>query len=166
MLSPGDPVESEWIEVDVEAIPEWRVFVQRATNGYGTVIAALRLEPRSADVQAGVTGPMLRALPMSVLRAQAAQAMDGPGSGGPVRSSRRDLELALIAREYVDLLRDGNKTPVKVLSGRWDLPPGRVRQILRQARDRGMLTETRAGKAVGELTEKAQQILGRAPAAT
>lgn len=89
----------------------------------------------------------------------------------PGRAGRSDIYYAIWARAYVEWLRLGSKTPVKDLatappvaiagysSGEKSWSEGTIRDVLREARHRGLLTRSPAGRAGGELTPKCVSLL-------
>jgi hypothetical protein len=79
----------------------------------------------------------------------------------PGRSGRGDRWYAEAAQAYVVAHRSG-PTPVKAVAKAQHISPSQLRNVLHQARARGLLTASASGKAGGELTEKARTILGEA----
>lgn len=77
---------------------------------------------------------------------------------------RPDEFYAQIAREYVDLLTANNPHPINELSRSRSIPKSKVRDMIRQARKRGLLTPTSRGKLRGQLTPQALELLGRSAA--
>jgi hypothetical protein len=75
----------------------------------------------------------------------------------PGRGGRGDLFYASCAREYVELLTEPK--PVQALAARRHLSESQIRNILHQARERGLLTKLGRGRAGGELTDKAKELL-------
>jgi len=78
----------------------------------------------------------------------------------PGRRGRGDTEYAKFAAAYVTILAEGNRAPIKELAARMHLGRESVRQLVHDARDRKLLTRTRSGRAGGELTDKARDLLG------
>jgi len=76
----------------------------------------------------------------------------GPKGGGDVR-------LARIARQYVDLL--GEERPVEALAAANGIARSTAQSYLYRARERDLLTSAGRGRAGGELTERAQQLLNQ-----
>jgi hypothetical protein len=89
------------------------------------------------------------------VRALAAALGERPG-----RRGRQDIEYARIAREYVARLDE--PAPVKALSDALFLTEQRTRNVLMEARQRGLLTTPPKGRAGGKLTAKALTILKEA----
>jgi hypothetical protein len=75
----------------------------------------------------------------------------------PGRRGRPDLEYAEIARDYISVLHEAK--PMKVLSDKLHLSASQVRNLLYEARRRGLLTKAPRGSAGGALTEKALALL-------
>lgn len=78
----------------------------------------------------------------------------------PGRRERPRQEYAAFAAEYVQLL--GSPTPIKELAHRHHLSDSSVRAILNRARDHKLLTKSPPGRAGGELTDLARQLLKEA----
>jgi len=76
----------------------------------------------------------------------------------PGRRGRPDLYYAELAKQYVDLLAESS-TPTKDLAQRLNYSPSSTRDLLHQARRRGLLSSPATGLAGGELTEKAKRLL-------
>jgi hypothetical protein len=78
------------------------------------------------------------------------------------KSGRRpwpDEEYAGLAARYVGKVQSGSARPIAELAKELHYSPARIRQALLTARRRGLLTDTRRGRAGGELTGKALAIL-------
>jgi hypothetical protein len=78
----------------------------------------------------------------------------------PGRVGRDDVEYARVAAAYVAAL--GSRAPVRRVAEKLGLLPETVRDLLHEARRRGLLTKLGRGKAGGTLTEKALNLLGDA----
>jgi hypothetical protein len=70
-----------------------------------------------------------------------------------------DHELARTAALYVDGLREMLFSPNEYAAGVLNIPKAQVRDRIRAARKRGLLTAAEPGKRGGALTEKAREIL-------
>lgn len=68
------------------------------------------------------------------------------------RKPRPDKFYARIAADYVQALSSGSKRPIQDVAKRRKLPGGQVRDMIRQARKRGLLTRERGGVRGGMLT--------------
>jgi hypothetical protein len=80
----------------------------------------------------------------------------------PGRRGRADLFYAQIAADYVAALDSGASAPVSAAADRRHLARTTVRNMLSEARRRGLLTRpTKRGAADGSLTPKAQDLLSR-----
>lgn len=81
-----------------------------------------------------------------------------------------DHFLAILAKEYVEILEGADaeaaRQPVKTLAARRSYSGPHVNNLIRRARDLGLLTKTRGrgvgGLPYGELTSKAREVLARA----
>jgi hypothetical protein len=76
----------------------------------------------------------------------------------PGRAGRSDVEYALVAAAYVDLVAT-DPTPLATLAKRMYRSESQLRNILYAARRRGLLTEALKGRAGGRLTPKAIALL-------
>ena len=77
----------------------------------------------------------------------------------PGRRGRSNEFFAAFAAEYIELIHQGSKRPVQELAERRNLSADYVRDVLNQARNRGLLTRPRNGCAGGQLTGKALALL-------
>ncbi len=69
---------------------------------------------------------------------------------------RPDKFYAQIAQEYVNLWTTGRPHPIAEISTRRSIPKGKVRDMVREARRRGLLTPgTGRGRIGGQLTPRA-----------
>jgi hypothetical protein len=76
------------------------------------------------------------------------------------RSRRRDsTDYARLAAAYVAELNRGTRTPHVALAKRFYLSAARVRDLVLEARNRGLLTRPPPGRAGGSLTAKAKRML-------
>jgi hypothetical protein len=73
---------------------------------------------------------------------------------------RSDAYYAELAAAYVERLAAGSVSPVKDLAAKRGETPGRIRDLLHEARVRGLLSKGEAGKRGGYLTPRARQVLG------
>jgi DNA-binding MarR family transcriptional regulator len=77
----------------------------------------------------------------------------------PGRRGQPDSFYARVAAAYVALVEAGSTSPVKALAERETYTTSNVNNWLREARNRGLLTEARVGKAGGRLTDKGRAVL-------
>jgi hypothetical protein len=78
----------------------------------------------------------------------------------PGRRGRTDTYYARVARDYVELMEQGDQSPVATLARRKCLDAKTVSNLLGAARLRGLLTPPpRRGRAGGQLTEAARRLL-------
>jgi hypothetical protein len=81
-----------------------------------------------------------------------------PGRRG--HSESHTLDLARVARAYADLVAADDPAPLRTLAEHLSLSYQRVRNLVHEARTKeGLLTATKAGRASGRLTAKAERIL-------
>jgi len=78
----------------------------------------------------------------------------------PGRRGRNDAPYASLAAEYVKRLAS-TTTPVKDLALEMHFSDHRIRNMLAEARRRGLLTRPPSGKSGGQLTEKAVALLAQ-----
>lgn len=76
--------------------------------------------------------------------------------GRPASPDRKDLAVAVA---YVNALKRGEPRPVKAVAEEMTMAEKTVRNYLFKAREQGLLTSLGQGKAGGELTDKAKEIL-------
>ena len=76
----------------------------------------------------------------------------------PGRRGRPDAFYARLAAQYVELLKTSS-TPTKNLAKTRNYSESSTRDFLNQARKRGLLTHSDKGRAGGELTDKARDLL-------
>jgi hypothetical protein len=79
-----------------------------------------------------------------------------PGARG-----KPDEDYARAAAEYVRFVAEGERAPLRSLAGVLHVSESRARNIVHEARVRGLLTKTQPGRRGGRLTAKAQRLLGR-----
>lgn len=90
--------------------------------------------------------------------AWSASLRERPGRRGHDESHLRDL--ARVARAYEQLVvTEKDRAPLQTLADRLNLSYQRVRNIVHEARSEKLLTATKAGRAGGHLTAKANRIL-------
>ncbi len=76
---------------------------------------------------------------------------------GPV--GRSDRSYAAVAALYVEAVAQGSSRPVHVVADRMQLAEKTIQNYLFKARERGLLTSLGRGKAGGQLTDKAKEML-------
>lgn len=74
---------------------------------------------------------------------------------------RSDRYYAVWAAHYAKLLQKGSRSPIKDLAEKHGLDRDKVRDVIHQARVRGMLPKSSGGVADGQLTPKADRLLER-----
>jgi hypothetical protein len=77
----------------------------------------------------------------------------------PGRRGRSDRFYAELAVEYARAMAAGSRTPVKDLARELALPESAVRDLVHQARVRGLLTRSGRGQPGGQPTERARALL-------
>lgn len=127
----------------------------------------------------GVTSRLLRRLPLGELvdavrsqLAETAQHVEHHGRAGrqaaasaeafarrPGRAGRGDRDYAEVAEMYVSILATGDLKPVETLAAEMFLSPSQIRNVLYEARRRGLLTKAAPGRAGGRLTDECRRIL-------
>ena len=78
------------------------------------------------------------------------------------RRGRRDIEHALLAQRYVELVDEGDRKPNQTLADEYQTSAKQISKRINQCRDKGFLTSAPAGKAGGELTPKTMNVLHEA----
>ncbi len=79
--------------------------------------------------------------------------------GRPGSAGRPDRQYAEWAFRYAKKLAEGSRSPIKDLAAEHERSPGQVRDLIHDARVRGLLSKERQGRAAGSLTPKAIQLL-------
>jgi transposase-like protein len=77
------------------------------------------------------------------------------------RGGRPDAFYASIANEYIQLPNTGSRRPVADIAQPHGWKPSQVRDMIRQARERGLLSFFEWGRVGGQLTPLAQALLTR-----
>lgn len=166
--------------VDVHALvldDGWRLTARYRLTGDGPVLEHLQLTPegREADV---LGAKILRRLRLGAVADEFAELLKDPlvrmylgerWHQRPVRPGRAgtdDLFYAQWAQRYVDALEAAPSRPIEHLveqaaEGGEHLTPAQVRAYLNKARSpqRALLTKADPGKAGGELTDRARELL-------
>jgi len=70
-----------------------------------------------------------------------------------------DEVFARAAAEYVGFVEAGERAPLRALAGVIQVSESRARNIVHEARARGLLTKTKPGRRGGRLTAKARRLL-------
>ncbi len=118
----------------------------------------------------GVSARLLRCIRLSDLQELVAASLsdhgdDGPASGllagigRPGTAGRPDRYFAEWAFAYAKKLAEGSRSPIKDLAAEHGRSPGQVRDLIHDARVRGLLSRERQGRAAGSLTAKAIRLL-------
>lgn len=76
----------------------------------------------------------------------------------PGRAGRDDIYYLVWAARYAEVVA-GTQTPILSLSKKHKADPARVRDLIHEARRRGLLTPGVRGRAGGSLTNKAKELL-------
>jgi hypothetical protein len=166
-------VDEERLELPVA--PGWVATYRYGHDGSGRrVIRELRVAPEGARVpEGGVTARLLRqvsTVPPLPPAPGPAQPRRGrrrrPAERAPARPGRRgrpDAFYALLALRYTVLLWGGSRRPIadlaRSLGNGWG--PTYVRDIIRTARQRGMLSPGHPGRPGGAITPEARDLLNR-----
>lgn len=74
-------------------------------------------------------------------------------------AGRSDQSYAALAALYVQVIAEGAERPIGAVAGRLGLAQKTVQNHLYKARERGLLTSLGRGKAGGQLTDKAKEML-------
>jgi hypothetical protein len=77
----------------------------------------------------------------------------------PGPRSRGDLVYAVLAASYADKIQAGRRDAARLIAEELGRTPSHVRELVATARERGLLTETKQGRAGGALTQKAIDLL-------
>jgi len=171
-------------------VAEVRVFPRERAPGAGVagLWSAEVLGNRASAPRGGITSRLLRKIPIGEYPAHV-RSVIGPwhqiegmpresvtvGFPGVVvaerprperNTGRPDWFFAQLAADYVDAVASGSRRPVADLARRRRFPPARIRDMLHEARERGLLSRGERGRRGGYLLPRAMEILrqrGRAP---
>jgi len=158
------------IVCELDGYPDWRVLPEVVATDAGLLVRRLVVEPVGENLpQGGMTTRMLRQVRtgdlIAALRAAARQYERYLGAAPDLavgtrvgRRGRDDRYYAEWAAAYVDALARSAR-PVEDLARRHNLSPSQVRNLMHACRRRGMLTASPPGRAGGELTPRATQLL-------
>jgi hypothetical protein len=111
----------------------------------------------------GVTGEVLRAIPLSDARRRIKQIQREwadlhPPEWDEVERLSTDREWASFAAAYAHVVAQGERSPVTLMARHLGRSRNTVAARVRMARDKGLLTKPDP-KSLGRLTEKAERIL-------
>jgi hypothetical protein len=130
-----------------------------------------RPEALRALPEGGVTARLLRCIRLTDLHELVAAALPDDGDlnlqplpfrnqgAWPGNTGRSDRYYAEWAFAYAKKLAEGSRSPIKDLAAEHGRSPGQVRDLIHDARVRGMLSKERQGRAAGSLTAKAIEVL-------
>jgi hypothetical protein len=115
----------------------------------------------------GITARLLRNVRVADLHAAATRIASAlspiPGVGAvdkPTAQGRRpDVYYARYAALYDQRIQAKSRSPIKDVARLLDRPPGQVRDLMGEARRRGLLSKVVQGQAAGTLTDKARALL-------
>ena len=118
----------------------------------------------------GVSARLLRCIRLTDLQQLVAESLPEPSDlrpssaaparvGRPGSAGRPDRYFAEWAFAYAKKLAEGSRSPIKDLAAEHGRTPGQVRDLIHDARVRGLLSKERQGRAAGSLTPKAIRLL-------
>ena len=155
---------------EIEGYPGWRFVPDVEITPQGRRLRRLLIEPSGPETpDAGITTRMLREIrtgPLIRALRVAERQFESLGWSEPDltvghrvgRAGRDDRFYARWAAEYAEALtRSGH--PVAEMAERHDLSASQVRNLVHACRKRGMLTASPSGRAGGELTARAIDLL-------
>jgi hypothetical protein len=174
-----DPDPGTWVESDVG--DGWRAAFRMLIQDGLPVVGEVRVYPAEDDAlpgrwsattapTGGVTTRLLRRVHIDAARERFDEMRSsgfllGPhpaapdldriryhATHNPGRGGHPDGFYAAAAAAYVTHLHTGATKPTEALAAELDLPPWRVRDLVRAARTRGLFTQPPRGRAGGELT--------------
>ena len=120
--------------------------------------------------EGGVSARLLRCIRLTDLQQAVVASLPNPSDlvpssgagarvGRPGSTGRPDRYFAEWAFAYAKKLAEGSRSPIKDLAADHGRTPGQVRDLIHDARVRGLLSKERQGRAAGSLTPKAIQLL-------
>jgi hypothetical protein len=161
-------------------LAEIRVFPAQVKDekGRGLPIGRWSGHPSAVDhLESGLTARLLRTVSIRQLESKlqdelSRQDPDEPLLGPMARGARKallpertgragreDSYYAQWAAHYVEQIRGGNTKPIATLAKRFNLKESQVRDLVRRARERELLTAGSQGRPGGELTDKGRSAL-------
>lgn len=159
----------------------WLLQLTITTDASGARCSGLALMATEAADPASMSTGLLRSIPVASLVEEAIgrvenwaeifSGVEGDGASQLLTDLRRtrrrrnddDLFFARIAATYVQLAAESARAPATALARQLDRSPEQVREHLRVARKRGLLTSPGKGaRASSDLTDKARQLLKEA----
>ncbi len=185
---PRRVVEHEGVWVEEKIKGGWYARARMVVQGGRAVVAELRLCAIDKTPVGGVTQEVVRRVPLGsygpYLLAYKSFTKDS-GIGGlrqlfaaaapqlgrlrvnerprPRRTTGRDdLFYARLASQYVATIEGGSRAPIKVLAAKRGEQDARMRDMVREARVRGLLSFGRSGVRGGELLPPAKKLLRQA----
>ncbi len=159
----------------LESHPDWRLTAVFDIDSVDLPLLELRLRPATlSHSPEGITAEIVRSIHLNPLHTAVRNWVQSPPNVGPLARPTRptysekkktgprgqdDLYFAEWASRYVDeLTRTSN--PVAALVRQFNyLNESTLRYYLNEARRRGLLTAAPSGRAGGQLTEKARELL-------
>ena len=168
----------------VESLPGWQFGIEVARTAGVAVLTRLAVEP-DGDEPVAITTRLLASIPtrlivrsLGLAVAALHQQLDAAGihaspdlarhlsewtdefvsSPRPGRRGRGDLFYAELAAEYV-ARAETTSNPVEELAGERNLTASQIRNLLYEARQRGLLSKGVQGRAGGQLSDEAKEIL-------
>jgi hypothetical protein len=170
-FSYDEAAKRRYLTCDIEGYPGWQSVSEITATDTGLQLDRLTIEP-SGDVapSGGITTRMVREIRTGVIIASCRAAGgwmaaylpgDAPDLSVSERVGRRGRDHRFYARwaaEYADAFaRSGH--PVAEMAARHNLSPSQVRNLVYACRRHGMLTASPPGRAGGELTARAIELL-------
>jgi len=119
---------------------------------------ARRERDRERREQGSVTSPYLKD-PITRWLAASARGRKAPAPPRHRRKDLSDFDCARLAREYADLIAEGNRQPIATLAGSHRLTKTTIRMRIHLARKRGFLSRAGQGYGGGTLTPAARRLL-------
>jgi hypothetical protein len=153
-------------ELPIDGADGWYVSALFLQEGEQLVMAELKVFPGPGGRTDGRRAARRKPGEWSGQPDALADVPDGDGRpSGPARvgrpgsAGRPDRQYAEWAFRYAKKLAEGSRSPIKDLAAEHGRSPGQVRDLIHDARVRGLLSKERQGRAAGSLTPKAIQLL-------
>lgn len=178
--APRSPEQIRQVTASSPLSEDWEVRVDLRRGDGGVVLDRLEVLPGAVGASTPLGSGVLRELGLDWLRAAIERGLrDGhvravlPGwyddlvaRPRPGRAGRHDIEYAHWAARYVRAVEEDARAPVKYLVDRFAgveyVSEQSLRAILHKARQRELLTAAPPGRAGGDLTDKARDLLREA----
>jgi len=183
--------EETWTRIEHPANKKWSVAFRIILQGTQPVIGEVRIFPTESDKvpPGGITARLIKATKIESAEqvigklanrfqrmreknyaytgnVQTVLSVNSPTEGPSVPRKRRrrgksDASYAALARQYVQLRNGGERHPVTAIAKKRRIERSKIRDMIHEARKRGLLSFDQAGRSGGQLTQLAINLLNQ-----